>query len=92
VTVLHSVLSLQHEGLLASPTTLKKNDTKMIVIHNSNMTSFKRLSPEPISNTLMFIYFCVLHAYHCVPFTGECHGTAAYKAQTTFFYDVIGHR
>jgi hypothetical protein len=36
--------------------------------------------------------FCVLHTYHCVPFTGECHGTAAYKAQTTSIYDVIGHR
>jgi hypothetical protein len=24
--------------------------------------------------------------------TGECHGTAAYKAQTTSIYDVIGHR
>jgi hypothetical protein len=36
--------------------------------------------------------FCVLHTYHCVPFTGECHGVAAYKAQTTFIYDVIGHR
>jgi len=32
-----------------------------------------------------------LHTYHCVPFTGECHGTAAYKAQTTSIYDVIGH-
>jgi hypothetical protein len=36
--------------------------------------------------------FCVLHTYHCVPFTGEYHGTAAYKAQTTSIYDVIGHR
>jgi hypothetical protein len=27
--------------------------------------------------------FCVLHTYHCVPFTRECHGTAAYKAQTS---------
>ena len=36
--------------------------------------------------------FCVLHTYHCVPFTGECHGTVAYKAQTTSIYDVIGHR
>jgi hypothetical protein len=35
--------------------------------------------------------FCVLHTYHCVPFTGECHGTAAYKAQTTSIYDIIGH-
>ena len=35
---------------------------------------------------------CVLHTYHCVPFTGECHGTAAYKAQTMSIYDVIGHR
>ena len=34
--------------------------------------------------------FCVLHTYHCVPFTGECHGTAAYKAQTMSIYDVIG--
>ena len=50
------------------------------------------ISPEPISNTRMFIYFCVLHTYHCVPFTGECHGTAAYKAQTTSIYDIIGHR
>jgi hypothetical protein len=40
-----------------------------------------------------YVYLCcVLHTYHCVPFTGECHGTAAYKAQTTSFYDVIGHR
>jgi hypothetical protein len=39
VTVLHSVLSLQHEGLLASPTTLKKNDTKMIVIQADNILS-----------------------------------------------------
>jgi hypothetical protein len=36
--------------------------------------------------------FCVLHTYHCVPFTGECHGKAAYKAQTTSICDVIGHR
>ena len=36
--------------------------------------------------------FCVLHTYHCVPFTGECHETVAYKAQTTSIYDVIGHR
>jgi hypothetical protein len=36
--------------------------------------------------------FCVLHTYHCVPFTGECHGTTAYKAHTTSIYDVIGHR
>jgi hypothetical protein len=36
--------------------------------------------------------FCVLHTYHCVPFTGECHGTATYKAHTTSIYDVIGHR
>ena len=36
--------------------------------------------------------FCVLHTYHCVPFTGECHGTAAYKAHTTSIYDVISHR
>jgi hypothetical protein len=36
--------------------------------------------------------FCALHTYHCVPFTGECHGTVAYKAQTTSIYDVIGHR
>ena len=33
-----------------------------------------------------------MHTYHCVPFTGECHGTAAYKAQTTSIYDVMGHR
>ena len=36
--------------------------------------------------------FCVLHTYHCVPYTGECHGTAVYKAQTISIYDVIGHR
>ena len=37
--------------------------------------------------------FCVLHIDHCVPFTRDCHGTAAYKAQTTSsIYDVIGHR
>ena len=36
--------------------------------------------------------FCTLHTDHCVPFTGECHGTAAYKAHTTSIYDVIGHR
>jgi hypothetical protein len=36
--------------------------------------------------------FCVLYTYHCVPFTGEYHGTAAYKAQTTSIYDVISHR
>ena len=36
--------------------------------------------------------FCVLHTDHCVPLTGECHGTATYKAQTTSIYDVIGHR
>ena len=35
--------------------------------------------------------FCVLHTYHCVPVTGECCGTAAYKAQTTSIYYVIGH-
>ena len=36
--------------------------------------------------------FCALHTYHCVPFTWECHGTVAYKEQTTSIYDVIGHR
>ena len=36
--------------------------------------------------------FCVLHTYHCVPLTEECHGKAAYKAQTTSICDVIGHR
>jgi hypothetical protein len=36
--------------------------------------------------------FCVLHTYHCVPLTGEYHGTAANKAQTRSIYDVIGHR
>jgi hypothetical protein len=35
------------------------------------------ISPEPISNTRIL---------------GECHGTAAYEAQTTSIYDVIGHR
>jgi hypothetical protein len=36
--------------------------------------------------------FCALHTYHCVLFTGVCHGTASYKAQTTFIYEVFDHR
>jgi hypothetical protein len=35
---------------------------------------------------------CVLHTYHCASFTRECHGTAALQTQTTYIYDVIGHR
>jgi hypothetical protein len=50
------------------------------------------ISPEPISNTQLCIYFvyCILIIVYLL--TGECHGTAAYKAQTTSIYDVIGHR
>ena len=50
-----------------------------------------RLSWFPIQFPNVYL-FCVLHTYHCVTFTGECHGTAAYKAQTTSIYDVIGYR
>ena len=57
--------------------------------HNTCLFS---ISPEPISNTRMFIYFvyCILIIVHL--FTREWHGTAALQAQTRSIYDVIGHR
>ena len=62
-----------------------------IQVYNTYLFS---ISPEPISNTRLFIVylFCVLHTYHYASFTRECHGTAALQAQTTSIYDVIGHR